>query len=61
MSEVPLRMSIVRHSWLGPGPGPGLGFGPGLGLRVRARATARFNFGHFLRTRDVRLHPWTTL
>jgi len=29
--------------------------------RVRARATARFNFGHPLRTRDVRQRPWTTL
>jgi len=30
-------------------------------VRARTRATARFNFGHPLRTRDIRCHPWTTL
>jgi len=29
--------------------------------RIKARAMARFNFGHTLRTRNVRQHPWTTL
>jgi len=51
-----------------PGLGLGLEPGPGLGqglvrtrVRVRVRATARFNFGHSLRTKDIRCRPWITL
>jgi len=57
-------MFIVGHSWLEPGLGLGLGLGlgPELGLGLGlARATAKFNFGHPLRTKDVRRRPLPTL